>query len=83
MDVQALVPERAVERLDEAIIGGSARTGEIHRYFVFVGPPVERLANKLTAVVGLESFGSTALGGELAPDIDDLFTLNALVSVDC
>lgn len=82
VDVQALVPERAVERFDERIVGGSARPGKVHRYLIFVCPPVQSFADELTAVVGLKSFGNTALGGKLTHDSDDLFTFDALVSVD-
>lgn len=40
VDVQALVPERAVKRFDEGIVSGSARPGEIHGDAVLVGPPI-------------------------------------------
>ena len=49
--VQAVVPERAVEALDEAVLGGLARLNEVDLDPLRVGPGIERPARELRAVV--------------------------------
>lgn len=52
------------------------------RHTILVRPPVQCLADELTAVVSLDAFGNAPLGGQLTHDTDDLLTLDVLVGVD-
>lgn len=82
MGVETLVPERAVERLDERVVGRTTRAREVERDPLLVGPPVKSSTAELTAVIRPYTFGDAMTGRELLQDGDDPLTLDALVGVD-
>src|SRR5438034_9902729 len=49
--VEALVPQAAVEALDEGVLDGLAGLDEAQTHAAFIGPLIERPASKLGAVV--------------------------------
>ena len=51
VQVQALVSERAVERLDVRIVGRSSRSREIHAHLVMVGPEIDDLSGEFGAII--------------------------------
>lgn len=61
MRVQALRPQLAVERLDEAIVGRLPRSREVQGDVVGVGPKVQVARDKLVAVVGPDRPGIAGL----------------------
>lgn len=52
--IEALVPEAAVERLDERVVGRLAGTGVVHGHAVVVSPAIYRDRDELAAVIGLD-----------------------------
>lgn len=48
----------------------------------FVRPAVERVADELAAVIGLEAFENATLGGKPAQDADNLLAFDVLIGVD-
>lgn len=62
MHVQALIPQTAVERLDEDIIRGFPRPREVQRDALFVRPLIQRHRNEFTAVVDLNPLRRPAQG---------------------
>lgn len=51
MRVQALAPEATVECLDERVVGGLSRPGEVQRHPLRIGPQVKVTADELRALV--------------------------------
>lgn len=51
VDVQALIPERAIEGLDEAVVGRLARSVEVDGDSPVISPEIEHPAGELTAVI--------------------------------
>ena len=51
MLVEAFEPEAAVEGLDEGIISGLSRSGEVQLHPFAIGPQVQLLGGELRAVV--------------------------------
>jgi hypothetical protein len=82
MDAQALIAERAVEGFDVGVVCRPTRAGEIHGDLVLVGPLVKGLATEFATVVSLQPFGNAVTDGQLLQQIDNLFALDVLVSVD-
>jgi hypothetical protein len=62
--VETLIAERAVERLDEGVIGGSDRTGEVECHLMFASPSVKGSASELIAVIGLYPFRDAVMRDE-------------------
>ena len=58
VDVQTLVPEAAIKRLDEGIVHRLARTAEVQRYLVLICPLIHLLRNKLRTVINGYRSGS-------------------------
>lgn len=65
MQVQTLVTEAAVERLDEGIIRRLSRPGKCQRYFPAISPQVGELARKFAAIVAVYSTGCAPLTHDL------------------
>ncbi len=59
MVVQALVPELAIEALDEGILRRAARRDELQVHAVAIRPLIERAAGELRPLVGANSGGQT------------------------
>ena len=59
MQVEALVPETAVERFDIGIVCRLARSTEHQGHLVLVHPQVRQPPGKLAAVVHMEAYGMT------------------------
>ena len=57
--VQALRPELAIERLDEAVVGRLARPREVKNGALTIGPEVEITADELRALVDPDDFWIT------------------------
>ena len=55
MQVQTLVSEAPVERLNVGIISRFARSGEVERYSILVGPVIKRFADELASIVYLNA----------------------------
>ncbi len=60
MGVQTFRPELAVERFDEAIVGGLAGSREVERDVVCIGPEVEIARDEFAAVVDPKGCGWVA-----------------------
>ncbi len=48
--IQTLGPERAIERLDEGIVGGLSGPGELHGHAVGISPKINQPADDLAPV---------------------------------
>jgi len=53
--VQALAAQLAVERLDERIVGGLTRAGEVQDHTALVSPQIHVTRDKLAAVAHWEA----------------------------
>jgi len=80
--VEAFLPQPTIERLDERIIGGLARTTEIERHLIEVSPPIERLRDKLRAVIDANRLWLATLGLELLKNSDDVVSREPLAKPD-
>ncbi len=80
--VQALVPDRAVKRFDERVVGGLAGTREVECDPLLVGPLVKGSTRELTLVIGLHALRDAMTSSELYRDGHDLLALDALIGVD-
>ena len=80
--VQALVPEPAVERLDEGVVHGLARTTELELHAVLMGPGVERLAPELRSIVHRDALRQPARATQSLEDRDDARTPEAHIDLD-
>lgn len=58
--IQALVAETAIKRFNVRAICWFTRPREIQHYVLVVGPAVERLADKLAAIIDLDALGHPA-----------------------
>lgn len=81
--VQALVPQAAVERLHESVVGRLTRPAEVERDAVLIGPAVERLRDELRPIVHPDGSGRTADRRDPRHHLNHLLTLDALVDIDC
>ncbi len=52
MRVQALVAQRSVEGLDEAVVGRFTQPGEVDSHLVMVRPQIHQPAAEFAAIVG-------------------------------
>ncbi len=82
MGVEALVPEAAVERLDEGIVGRLAGATEVQDHAVLVGPSIERVGDELRAVVDVDALGRASVGDDGIEHGHDLRALDPLVDLD-
>jgi hypothetical protein len=60
--VQTFLPKPAVKRLDEGVVRGLPRPGEVQDYAMGVGPQVNFLGDKLRAIVHPDAFRHPILG---------------------
>ena len=81
VSVETLIPKRAVKRLDEWVVGRTARTREVERDPLLVRPPVKGTASKLTTVIRLNPFRRTVVGDKLLQDRYNLLARDVLVSM--
>ena len=79
VDVQALVPEAAVEGFNVGIVGRLAGSGVVQLDFVQVGPDVERTRDKFRSVVDLDSFGQVSCPFQVIQHSSRLLALNAFI----
>lgn len=80
--VQALVPETAVERFDEGVVGRLAWPRIVERDPVVIGPAIQGQRNEFAAVVRLDPLRQAALMLQTLHDRDDILTLELLVNLD-
>src|SRR4249920_1234532 len=73
--VEALVAKAAVKRFDERVVGGLARTGEIERDAVLVGPAIERQRYEFWSVVRLDTNRSPSPPDHLVEQGHDVVSL--------
>ena len=81
MDIETLIPKRAVERLYKGVVDGLPRAGEVERNLMLIRLLIEGSASEFSAVVGLEAFGQTVMGSETFEDGDDLLPFDVLVGM--
>lgn len=83
MQVQALIPEAAVERVNVRIIRRFAGSGKVQRHIVVVGPVVERFTDKLAPVINLNTLRSLpGARTEACNNLPDIVAFDRLISVD-
>src|SRR5262245_64523148 len=82
MRIQALFAQPAIERLDKGVVDRTARSAEVERHLVLVGPAVESVRRELWAVVDANALGCTAASDDCLQDTGDLFAGDALVDLD-
>lgn len=70
--IQALGPERPVERFDEGVVGGLPRPREVERDTVEPGPQIERLADELGPVVEADRLRRAVDPGDPLQRVDDV-----------
>ena len=72
MRVQAFRPKLAIERFDEGVVGGLARTGEIQSDAAVVGPQVEITRNELGALIDPDRLREPELPADVFKDLDNI-----------
>ena len=75
--VQALLPEAAVERLDEGVVRGLARPAEVQFYTVQVSPLVQSLRSELRVIVYPDGPGQPVLLHQPLQHLHDLLSADA------
>lgn len=69
IDVQELLKQAAIERLDQSIVRGLSRTHVVELHTTPPSPFVQRLGGELRAVVDPDSQGPVALDRSLVQDL--------------
>ena len=83
MRVQAFVPEPPVEGFHERVVRGLARPTEVQGHPIYICPMVEGAGDELRPIVHPDLCRRTApLEQQPIHDIDNLFALDPLVSMD-
>ena len=72
MQVEALVPETAVERLDIRIVGRPAGPTEHQGHLVLIRPQVRQPTGKFTSLVTVNPFRNTSAASNLFQYLHDL-----------
>src|SRR5262249_7715043 len=65
MRVQRFRSKFAIERLDEGVVSGLARSGEVERDTALISPEVEIAGDKLCALIDPDCFRETNLPADL------------------
>ena len=82
VDVQAFVPERAVERLDRCVIHRFTGSREVQRDPVFIGPLSQSSGDKFGAVVALDAVRGTPVLDQPLNNPGDIRASQALARLD-
>ena len=82
MDVEALVPQRPVERLNMRIIRGLSGTAEVDPDTMVVRPQVDQVTGELRAIIRKQVLGCAALIREAVENLDHVFAAQALAHLD-
>jgi hypothetical protein len=80
--VKAFLSQSTIERLDERVIGGLARPTKVERHLVKVSPPIERLRDKLRAIIDANRLRLASVGLELLQHGHDVVSCEPLAEPD-